>query len=253
MDLNKDINFSLNPNTLNILYRKYKNFLLPVFIIIGCLVTFFIIVTPQLRALLNTKDQEKLEQQKLQTLKNNYNLLFNMNESGLNSNFKVLTKALPSTKDFAGIVNSISYNSLISGVVVGDFQFSVGDVEKAPEGALFPNLQMKLNISGSPKAILLFISNLYKSVPLPEVTNIKQSGATATLSLQFYFKAFPQNSINDDTAISQFSPKDLSLINTISSWDNTSLNFGSSNPLPIISPTPSLEGSPVSSASSSPF
>lgn len=253
MDLNKDINFSLNPNTLNILYRKYKNFLLPVFIIIGCLVTFFIIVTPQLRALLNTKDQEKLEQQKLQTLKNNYNLLSNMNENSLNSNFQILTKTLPSTKDFAGIVNSISYNSLISGVVVGDFQFNVGDVEKAPEGALFPNLQMKLNISGGPNAIMLFISNLYKSAPLAEVTNIKQSGTIATLSLQFYFKAFPQNSINNDIAISQLLPKDLSLISTISSWSNSSLNSSSSNQLPIISPTSTLEGSLASPSSSSPF
>lgn len=253
MDLNKDIKLSLNPNTLNILYRKYKVFLLPSFIIIGCLVTFIVIVTPQLRALLNSLDQSKIEQQKLQTLKNNYNLLSSMKESNLNTDFQSLTKTLPSKKDFAGIVNSISYNSLISGVVVGDFQFNVGDVEAAPEGALFPNLQMTLNVSGNSKAIILFISNLYKSVPIAEVTNIKQSGATATLSLQFYYRAFPQSSINDDIAISSFSPNDLSLITNISSWNNSSFNFQTSNSSPTTSPQPSLEQAPLSSGSSSPF
>lgn len=252
MDLNKDLKFSLNPNTLNILYRKYKIFLLPVFIIIACFVVFIIIVTPQLRALLNSIDQGKIEQQKLQTLKNNYNILSNMNEISLNTNFQSLTKTLPPTKDFAGIINSISYNSLISGVTVGDFQFNVGDIAKAPEGALFPNLQMKLNVSGNSKAILLFISNLYKSVPIAEVTNIKYSGILATLSLQFYYKAFPQDSINDDIAISQFSPRDLSLINSISSWNNSSLNFGSSESLPV-TPQQSIQKSSSSSANFNPF
>lgn len=252
MDLNKDLKFSLNPNTLNILYRKYKKFLLPVFIIIACFVIFVVIVTPQLRALLNSMDQGKIEQQKLQTLKNNYNILSNMNEINLNTNFQSLTKTLPSTKDFAGIINSISYNSLISGVNVGDFQFNVGDVEKAPVGALFPNLQMTLNVSGNSKAILLFISNLYKSVPVAEVTNIKHSGVSATLSLQFYYKAFPQDSINDDIAISQFSPKDLSLINSVSSWNNSSLNTGFSESLPI-TPQPSLQQTSSPSANPNPF
>ena len=64
---------------------------------------------------------------------------------------------------------------------------------------------------------------------------------------------FPQNSINDDIAISQLSPKDLSLISTISSWNNSSLNLGSSNPLPVISPTSTLEESLASPSSSSPF
>ena len=162
MDLNKDlkdIHLNINSTTFNILYRKYKSFVLPSIIIIACIILFFIVIIPQVQAVLDAKEKERIEKQKLELFKNNYNLLLNMDIVKLNSDFEMLTKTLPSGKDFAGIINSISDKSVKTGVRIGDFEFTVGDISKPAEGATsFPSMQISLDVSGKPKAILDFIN-----------------------------------------------------------------------------------------------
>lgn len=222
MDLNKDlkdIHLNINSTTFNILYRKYKSFVLPSIIIIACIILFFIVIIPQVQAVLDAKEKERIEKQKLELLKNNYNLLLNMDIVKLNSDFEMLTKTLPFGKDFAGIINSISDKSVKTGVSIGDFEFTVGNISKTTEGSnSFPSILISLDAVGEPKAILEFVKQLYKSMPLAEITTIEQGGESARIKLQFYYKAFPQGPISNESPISAFTSSDLSLINDLSSW-----------------------------------
>lgn len=222
MDLNKDlkdIHLNINSTTFNILYRKYKSFVLPSIIIIACIILFFIAIIPQVQAVLDAKEKERIEKQKLELLKNNYNLLLNMDIVKLNSDFEMLTKTLPFGKDFAGIINSISDKSVKTGVSIGDFEFTVGNISKTTEGAnSFPSILISLDAAGEPKAILEFVKQLYKSMPLAEITTMEQGGESARIKLQFYYKAFPQGPISNESPISAFTSSDLSLINDLSSW-----------------------------------
>lgn len=224
MDLNKDlkdIHININSSTFNILYRKYKSFLIPISIIIVCIILFFIIIVPQIQNLISAKDQEQAEKIKLEKLRKNYNLLSSMSETELNANLEVLSKVLSPNKDFAGVINAISSKSSKTGVSLGDFDFSVGDISTPSQGLLgFPSLQIELSLSGSPKAVLNFINEIYKSAPISEITTMSQSGNTATIKLQFYYKSFPQGSISDEALITQFSSEDLALIDKMSTWEN---------------------------------
>lgn len=254
MDLNKDIkdiHLSVNSTTFNILYRKYKSFVLPMGIIIACLVLFFIIVMPQIQSVISVRDQEQAEKIKLEKLKNNYNLLNNLDEATLNSELTTLSSTLPSNKDFAGIISTISDKSLQAGVAIGDFSFSVGDVTNpTPNVTLFPSLQIILSITGSPQAVIDFIKLLYKSTPMAEVTNISASGNSATITIQFFYKSFPQGAISDETQIFPFSQKDQALITDISSWSS-----GSSDSLiPVVTnPDQTASSSAENSGGFSPF
>lgn len=223
MDLNrdiKDIHLNINSTTFNILYRKYKSFVLPSIIIIACIILFFMIIIPQIQGLLDAKDKEKIERQKLELLKNNYNLLLNMDETKLNSDFEILARALPSGKDFAGIINAISDKSVKAGVTIGDFEFTVGDISKSQVGdSAFPSILISLDVAGNSKAVLNFVTSLYKSMPLNAITTIEQGGDSARIKLQFYYKAFPQGPISNETPISAFTSNDIFLISELTLWD----------------------------------
>ncbi|MBI2026033.1 MAG: hypothetical protein HYT06_01485 [Candidatus Levybacteria bacterium] len=222
MDLNKDIkdiHINLNSTTVNILYRKYKSFLLPLLVIFGCLILFFAVVMPQLQGVLDAKQKEEIAREKLEKLKANYNLLSNMDEIKLGQDLQSLSRGLSSNKDFAGIINSISYNSLNAAVVLSDFEFVVGDISnKEPNTTPFPSLRIEVRVSGEPTAILNFIKKLYASTPLVEATSIAISNNSAILRLQFYYKAFPQGQISNETLVSAFSQKENDLIDKITSW-----------------------------------
>src|ERR1035437_7042275 len=120
--------FNVELNNLLILYRHYKDYFLPFGIILASILVVFIVVIPQFQQYLVLQEQLKVETQKLDVLKANYNFLSNLDSSKSNTDFGNLTYALPSSKDFAGIMNSISYASAKTGVLVGDFQFAVGSL-----------------------------------------------------------------------------------------------------------------------------
>lgn len=226
MDLNKDlkdIRFNVNLSTALIIYRQYKNYFLPFGIIVASLVLFFIILIPQVQGVFSAKEQEAKETQKLETLKQSYSNLSAMNEAALGQNVTSLERALPSTKDFAGIINSISYNSVKAGVSVGNFEFSLGDLNSVQEGVAFPTIQITLNVSGSPKSSVEFIKSLYESVPIVEITSMKLSGESTSLKLQFYYKANPQISLQNNTPITQFSENEKALLSKVQKWSDAVL------------------------------
>lgn len=226
MDLNrdiKDVRFNIDLSTSLIIYRQYKNYFLPVGIIVASLLLFFIILIPQVQGVLSTKEQERQEMLKLEALKQSYNNLSAMDEAELNKDSDSLGRALPSSKDFAGIINSISANSVKSGVSVGNFEFSLGDLGTSQEGVAYPSIQISLNVTGSPKATLDFINNLYESVPIAEITSVKLSGESTSLKAQFYYKASPQVNLQDNSQIAQFNEKEKALISALKKWSDNVL------------------------------
>lgn len=247
MDLNKDIkDLSLNIDiaTVTILYNRYKSFLLPAGIILACIILFFLVISPQIQNVLAQREQQQIEQAKLAALKNNYSLLSSMDQTELDSDFNLSTGVLPSVKDFAGIINSISTNSQAAGVSIGDFQFSVGNITKSSEGALsFPSIQINLNINGDISSIINFIERLHKSAPMSEVTSIQASNTSAVLAVRFYYKAFPQAVISDDTTIIPFTAKEKQLLSSLALWQ---LNTSTTSLLPI-SPNQASESSQLES------
>jgi len=252
-NLNKGLNLKdldLNVSLVNILYRQYKAFLLPIVAIIVSIILVGIIIIPQTQILLKNQEELKKEQDKLSILKNNYSLLSSMDEADLNANLQTLSKVLPNGKDFIGVINTISYNSVRQDVSIDDFSFQVGEISKdLADEAEFPFLTLTLNVSGNPQSVLRFISELYKSVPVVQVINIKTTSGQSTLKLQFYHKAFVKGGISADSAIAPLSKQETELINTVSSWNDTSQGLF----LPIGISSDAQAASPSATGTPSPF
>lgn len=253
MDINisdsKKVN--LDKEAIATVYRHYKDNILPIVVILACILILFFVIVPEFKQFLSTQQQLKTETEKLGVLENNYNFLSSLDESQTENDYKMLSRALPSNKDFVGIMNAISISSQKTGVSVGDFDFSLGNLDKTTVDTAFPSIKININLVGNASLIAKFITELYKTAPVSEVTTIKVTGSVASLEIRFYYKPFPPLNISDESPVVPYSSQTLSLIKQISSWNNT--NQDSLFPfLPIASSSSEQIFSSSSSAGSNP-
>jgi len=224
MEADNSKKFNLEVANLSILYRHYKDYFLPFVVILACILMVFYVIIPQFQQYLSLQQQLKVETQKLEVLKSNYSFLSSLDGSKSNKDFNALTLVLPSGKDFAGIINAISYASAKTGVAVGDFEFSVGSISgKDAQGvSAYPSISIDINLVGDTQSVVKFIQEIYKTAPASEVTHIKTGGNAGSITILFYYKAFPQQAIDDSAPIKVLSAQDSSLIETVSAWNNVS-------------------------------
>lgn len=249
----KNTKINLEFTNLLILYRHYKAYFLPLGIIIACVLIVFLIIVPQFQQYLSLQEELKVQVEKLQLLKNNYNFLANLDETKTASDFNALSLALPSGKDFAGIMNAISYVSAKTGVSVGDFNFSLGNLSNIAEGVTaYPSIKIDVNLVASPQNTMKLIGELYKTVPVSEVTSIKLNGNSGTVTMLFYYKPFPPQVIDDTAPIYVLSEQDLSLIKKISSWNNA-IDQSLTPVIPSIFSEPSIATPSSPAVNSGPF
>ncbi len=116
---------SLDRLTLERLYKKHKDYLIPIVTIIVCFILLLQVTIPQIGFLSAKQEEVSVEKAKLKILNNNLNILSNLNDSTLNSQFALATAALPVEKNFAGILNTINLAASKAGVFLGDFEFQV--------------------------------------------------------------------------------------------------------------------------------
>ncbi len=219
-------NTNIDINTIKLLYRKYKEYLIYILILVITVSLFLFAVLPRITDLSNLNDEKKIELNKFSNLKNNLDLLSNLNDSLLNSQLLVVSSALPSEKDFEGVLNAISLASGKSGASLGDYAFQVGDLSQPSIQTTtgFPFLTLSVNVRGTPSQIVSFVGSLSKSTPISEVSSITQDGNNASISIVFYYKALPSIQVDDGRAIAPLSQKGRDIINTLSSWGANNLS-----------------------------
>ena len=226
---NKKINIDVD--TISVIYRQYKDYFLPLGVVLASFMILFFIVIPQTQQYLTNADALKAEQQKLDILKNNDNFLTNLDEGETDNQLKILSSTLPSDKDFAGVMNAISNNASKSNVSVGDFKFRVGDLSVSSNASVVnAPLDVNVSLTGDTQSIISFINQAYKASPLTEIKAVKLDGENTTIEMLFYYKPFSTQGLADDQPILSLSPAANSLITQISSWNN----FTAQSQLPLI-------------------
>jgi len=250
--MNNNINTSRKINVdfenLVLLYQHYKEFLLPVGVILASILVIIYVVFPQIQQYFNSQSLIKIEQQKLNALNNDYTLLTSLDDATIASDLSTLSLTLPAQKDFAGIIDAISYVSAKTGVAVGNFEFSLGNLSSSNfGGTAYPSTQINISLRGNPESIANFAHEIVKTMPIAEVTAINITGGTGSLTVLFYYKPFPAQDISDQTQIVPLSSSQLSLIKEVSAWNSVGQTGLSALPV-----TPATSSAGVSN-SGSPF
>jgi hypothetical protein len=221
IDISDSKKINVDFENLALLYKHYKEFLLPVGVILVSILVIIYVIFPQIQQYFNSQNLVKAEQLKLDTLRNNYSLLTSSDDATITADLNTLSLALPSQKDFAGIIDAISYVSAKTGVTVGNFEFSLGNLSASNfGGTVYPSTKTDLSLEGSAKNIVNFTHEIVKTMPVAEVTAVNITGGTGSLTILFYYKPFPSQNISDQTQIVPLSAKQVSLMKDISSWNS---------------------------------
>lgn len=212
--------FTLDKETIKILYQRYKIFLLPLVIIIVCVFLLFKVVGSQIQDLFTLRDEAVMVKNKIDVLKNNLDFLSSIDEEIQNRELQVASNALPPYKDFAGILNAIMGATIKAGVGLNDFSFSVGDIStKSATLAKSPTLTSKLTIiNSSPMQTKQFLTELSQALPLTDVSTVETSGNSANIAVLFYYKPFPPISFNYDAPMKNLTTEEKKLLERIASW-----------------------------------
>lgn len=216
--MNEKINEDIR--SLKFIFNKNKSYILPIAIILVSIILFFQFVIPQFGALLSARKEARETLSKLQALKENLNVLTNINEETLDSQLKILSQALPLNKDFIGILNSIHYASQKTGANLGNFSFQVGDLFKSEESPGFPMIKVPIFINSDVATVNNFVKTISETVPLSEVSLIKIGDVSSTVDLYFYYKPMRASNYSQDALISPISQKGLTIIQKLSGFGN---------------------------------
>jgi len=218
--------FNLNQSTIKILYTRYKEFILPLAIIFICAFLFLKFIIPQIKELRLERSQAQAARERIAVLKENLNILLKMDEGDQNLGFQIASSALPTEKDFVGILNAISTASYKANVPIGDFTFQVGELStKSAQTKFLPSLSLVLNIQSGQGGIKRFLSELSETLPLSEVEDVQSGSNLSTITINFYYKPLSFKQFNYDIPLKPLSSQNSALLNKISSWQSVSSSF----------------------------
>ena len=240
-------------NDLRYLYFKYKDtkfFLMSIFaiVIFVCTILIITVIIPQIKNYLVIRQQIVAKKEMINNINKNIELIQSIDKLELNNQLELLTTALPTNKEFVSILNSLSDASIRAGVTLSDFNFNVGKVAsdsgvptQIDESSIEPTvstedipvddmgsdsnngLDVTIAINGNFRNISLFLEQIAKSLPLSEVTSVNAEKNVATISIKFYYKAFPKLKYEEQELLQPLSEKELQIISLISSWNRNSV------------------------------
>lgn len=221
----KNIKFSFDKNTFLHLYIRHKSVFISLSIIVVCFFLFLFFILPQLQSFLSLSEQTRQLSLRNQKIQQNITFLQNLNKQDLSSKLTLAKGALPSEKDYAGIILAISSAASTASVSVDDFGFAVGDLS-TPSGNVSssPSIPIVLNIGGGFDGARRFLSALSKTTPLSEVTLVQQSGNASTITVFFYYKPFVKPPFVEDVLLKPFSQADIALFTSLASFSSPTVS-----------------------------
>jgi hypothetical protein len=226
-------------NDLRFYYFRYKDtnlYYISILIasIIVCAILVFQVIIPQAEIYFSVKNEAEDLSSKIKVINNNVNFINSLDKSQLDSQLQIATQALPTDKDFVGIINSISDAAVLSGVSVSDFTFrlnttnsSSGPAVATSQKGLLP-INVIFNIEGSNDGGKRFLQEISKKIPLVEVETVSGDSASLSVNLNFFYKPLPKLSFKEEDPIPVISKDKQDLLKKLSTWQSPYLNQGGS-------------------------
>lgn len=210
---------SFKQGSYQLLYYRYKNFIVPLVVIMISIFVFINFVIPQINDFFSLNEEQQILKDKIAVVKKNIGLLSSLNDQDIDKKVKIISLALPIEKDFAGVINSISKTANSAGVSVEDYSFIVGELStKSAQMSANPSIRIVLRINGDIKDAESFLRELDKSLPVSEVTDLTLDKTSSNITAVFYYSPFSSTKFNEDAVIQPLSKDETNLISKISAW-----------------------------------
>ncbi len=213
---------------LEVIYRKRKNQLLPLAMGFASFFVLFRIILPQWSDIQDTMQLVNSKTEAVAAKEETVSLLNSMSLESVNTDYELITTALPVQKDIVLIFSELNSAAAAAGVELGGFTVKVGGVYAADTPTQtaskslngIPYLNTLVNVNGNNENVRKFALELYKSIPLVEIKTIDISKRDARYDVNFYFKPVtirPTNS--DNTALKSLSVAERKQLEDLKAWN----------------------------------
>lgn len=205
-------------STWNILYFKYKEYFVPVSIILGCVLFFIIFLLPQIGAILDRENNVNSSRDQISLLQKNLDILTKSSTPEMNIQLQLVDAAVPETKDFGSIVNAVTRAASASNVSVGDYSLQIGELAGKTITSKNPTVQLGITLLGSPTQVSQFVTTVSHQLPLSDVIVVEGNQKSAAVSLVFYYQPPVKLTVRSNDALSLFSSSDTKTLQTLSAF-----------------------------------
>lgn len=241
---------NINTTAFRLLYYRFRDFLLPIGVILTSVLLLKLIVLPQVEKLKQLQGKVAAKTDTIAVLSANKAYLQSLNDNTLDDDLKALTQALPPDKDFIGVIEAIEEAGRTANVAVNDFSFRVGDLSSA-SASVKPQLTLdtSLSVDGDFTSSKRFLEALMKSLPISEVKTVSFSKTSTSIEISFHYKPFSPVNFAGFNPIERISSSDEKIISDVDGW-NKNNGINSLLVVPSVPPVPlsSVSGSFVTPA-----
>jgi hypothetical protein len=195
----------------------YKKFYLSLGIIVVCISLFFLVIIPQVQQYFDQNSRVQDAENRVNTLQRNITLLSQINDEQQSKELKAALQALPEEKAYAGVLFAIRSASSKSGVGIGDFSFSIGELSAKnaiSQKTLF--IATTINVLGDAAGLSSFLTELSNTLPLSNVAEIHMNVNLSNVIVYFYYKPIPQLRVNYTQPLLSISGSNKTLLDSLS-------------------------------------
>lgn len=239
--MKNDIGSIKNFEDILLLYYRYKDtiaFEVSVISIIVLASLFLIVkvVIPQVGNWFSLNAEVESEKTTITQLQANKTVLATASDPVLDEQVGVVSSALPSQKDFTGVLNAVNAASANSGITLDDYSFQVGNLStKSAQLSQGTSILLKLLLKGDIDHVQNFIKEIQEKVPLSEVVSTNFSLDGSALEILFYYKLTPpQTTVSYTNPLPSLSGEKATLLDTLKTWKDATVNeSGGANQVPV--------------------
>lgn len=213
----------LSEDTIWVDYYRYRPFILPVLVLLVCTFLFLYVIIPQMRSWLSLEGQITDTRAKVQTLTQDITSLSSVNDTNLDSQMRIVAKALPVSKDLISMLGSLDNAGVSSGVSISDYS-----VQSMAGSAVGTNqvIQLSLSVTGNLASVEKFITALKNEIPLADVVDMRTTQTSSALTITFFYKPLDKITFNESDKIQTLSASEINLINKLASYDINKTDSG---------------------------
>lgn len=207
----------------NFRYSQYYHLAIPVVLISLGIILLVSFIIPQMNNWFSVQNEVKSTQARINTIRRNTIVLENINKEKIESEFIVANLALPSSKDFSGILDLINDTTNKSGISLDDYEFSLGPVENKDNinksKSEISTILLSLSIEGDSNALGIFLSEIESQIPLAQIHSVNYSENKGQIQLSFIVKSFDDINFRYDTPLTVMNNKQRSLMQKLITWN----------------------------------
>lgn len=217
----------------NPIFAKSRNFLIPAFSFLICLILIIFVIIPQIQEYLNYRVEEQGLKERILQLTQKKQTLDSIDVELYKSNLEVALNILPSDKDIPGAVGDLL-------ILLSVNRLRLVTVSLGGDKTLYNSkaLLVKIETNGDPRSINNFLTSTGDSIRLMRVGRIEtSSGTDNTISASFdvaaFYEPIPTVSSTLDAKVNLPTEEDLELIKKAQAEFETSTNTEATGSSPL--------------------